>query len=69
MEFPRLKKFWVVLACLIAFSRVYFGLHFLSDVIIGGVIGYGIGALMVKLEKEKRFGEKAYKKLFGRKKK
>lgn len=31
-----------VLAFLIAFSRVYLGVHYLSDVIAGAIIGYGI---------------------------
>ena len=67
-EFPRLKYAWVIFASLIAFSRVYFGLHFLSDVIAGGLIGYLIGMIMIKIEKNNKFGEKVYKKikkLFG----
>jgi len=62
-EFPRLKYVWVIFATLIAFSRVYFGLHFLSDVIAGGLIGYLIGAIIIKIEKENKFGEKVYKKV------
>ena len=33
---------WNVLAILIAFSRIYLGVHYLSDVIAGAIIGYGI---------------------------
>ncbi len=62
-EFPRLKKFWLVLAILIGFSRVYFGLHFLSDVLTGGLIGYFIGIWIIKLEKEEKFGEEILKRL------
>ncbi len=62
-EFPRLKYAWVIFASLIAFSRVYFGLHFLSDVIAGGLIGYLIGMIMIKIEKNNKFGEKVYKKI------
>src|SRR3989344_4536443 len=61
-EFPKLKYFWIAFAALVAFSRIYFGLHFLSDVIAGGLIGYLIGTLVVKLEREKKFGEKIYDK-------
>ena len=32
-EFPKFKYVWIVFACLVAFSRVYLGLHFLSDII------------------------------------
>lgn len=65
-EFPKLKKLWIALAILVAFSRVYFGLHFASDVIIGGIIGYGIGSLAIKTEKENHWGKKIYKKIFGK---
>ena len=64
-EFPRLKYIWIVFAGLVAFSRVYFGLHFLSDIIAGGLIGYLLGMLILIAEKESKFGEKAYKKVFG----
>jgi undecaprenyl-diphosphatase len=63
-QFPKLKKFWIVFAVLVAFSRVYFGLHFISDVIAGGLIGYLIGVIVVKEEKENRFGQKIYDKIF-----
>ena len=39
---------WVVLAALISFSRVYFGLHYLSDVIAGAAIGLMIGFFVKK---------------------
>lgn len=61
-EFPRLKYMWIVFAGLVGFSRVYFGAHFLSDVLVGGLIGYLIGVLVVKIENKKKFGEKAVKK-------
>ncbi len=62
-EFPRFKYLWIIFACLVAFSRVYFGVHFMSDVIFGGLIGYLLGLLIVKQEKEYKFGEKIYKKI------
>lgn len=65
-EFPKFKYVWIVFASLVAFSRVYFGLHFLSDVIVGGLIGWILGVLIIKGERENRFGEKVYKKIFGR---
>ncbi len=45
------KKFaplFYFLAFGIAYSRVYLGLHWLSDVIIGGMIGYVISKLFLK---------------------
>jgi membrane-associated phospholipid phosphatase len=29
-------------------SKVYFGVHYLSDVLVGGLIGYTIGWLVFK---------------------
>ncbi|MDD5012683.1 MAG: phosphatase PAP2 family protein [Candidatus Nanoarchaeia archaeon] len=63
-QFPRLKKFWLAFAVLVAFSRVYFGVHFVSDVIAGGILGYLIGMIIMKLEKKYNFGKKVYEKIF-----
>lgn len=63
-EFPKFKYFWILFAVLVSFSRIYLGLHYLSDVIAGGLIGYLIGAIIVKVEEEKKFGERIYKKIF-----
>lgn len=60
-EFPKFKYVWIVFASLVAFSRVYFGLHFLSDVIAGGAIGYLLGVIVIKIEKENKFWERIMK--------
>ena len=49
-EFPKFKYVWLVFACLVAFSRVYFGAHYLSDVLSGAILGYVIGLIIVSLE-------------------
>jgi len=63
-QFPKLKKFWIAFAVLVGFSRLYFGVHFVSDVLVGGVIGYLIGISIVKLEKETQIGKKVYERIF-----
>lgn len=63
-QFPKLKKFWIAFAVLVAFSRLYFGVHFVSDVLSGGLIGYLIGLAIIKIEKKKAFGQKIYNKIF-----
>jgi len=63
-QFPKLKYYWIAFAVLVGFSRVYFGLHFMSDVIAGGAIGYLLGVVVIRLEEEYKFGEKVYKKIF-----
>jgi undecaprenyl-diphosphatase len=64
-EFPRFRYVWIAFACLVALSRVYFGVHFLSDVIAGALIGYLIGTVVVKGEKEYKLSEKILRKIFG----
>lgn len=41
--------FWFIFAFLVAFSRVYFGFHFLSDVVFGAFAGYFIGSYLLEL--------------------
>ena len=60
-EFPRFKFFWLGFAILVAFSRIYFNLHFLSDVIAGALLGYLIGLFFVRLEERYRMGMKLFK--------
>jgi undecaprenyl-diphosphatase len=53
-EFRKFKYFWIALAIIIAISRLYLEVHYLSDVIFGGLIGYFIG-YFVLLAREKYY--------------
>ena len=66
-EFPRFRYVWIIFAGLVAFSRVYFGLHFMSDVLTGGLIGLILGWIVIFLEEKYKFGEKIYKKILKKK--
>ncbi len=65
-EFPKLKYAWLIFAVLVAFSRAYFGLHYLSDVLSGALIGYAIGFFIVKYEEENKIRERIYRGIFGK---
>ena len=59
-EFPKFKWFWIMFAFVVAFSRIYLKVHYLSDVIFGAILGYAIGFIFVHLEE--RYG--VFKKWF-----
>jgi undecaprenyl-diphosphatase len=42
-EYPKLKYAWIVFAIVICFIRIYFPVHYLSDILFGSLIGYIIG--------------------------
>lgn len=48
-EYPRLKWYWLIFSILVVFSRLYFNVHYLSDVLFGILLGYIIGLLFLKL--------------------
>lgn len=57
-EYKKFKYIWIIFAVIVGFSRVYFGMHFLSDVIAGAIIGYLIGLFVLKLDKDLDIGRK-----------
>jgi undecaprenyl-diphosphatase len=40
---PRAAPFFFLLATAVAFSRVYVGVHYVSDVVVGALLGTGVG--------------------------
>jgi len=54
-EFPKLKYWWLAFAVIIAISRVYLGVHFLSDVIAGAILGYCIGEFIIAVKMRRIF--------------
>jgi undecaprenyl-diphosphatase len=46
-EYPHFKSFWIGFAVLVAFSRLYLGVHYFSDVMAGAFIGLLIGDAML----------------------
>lgn len=47
--FPRFKIAFYTIASLIAFSRVYVGVHYPSDVVAGAILGYCIAFVLIKI--------------------
>ena len=56
-EFKKIRYVWFAFACLVAFSRVYFGVHYMSDVLAGALIGYLIGYLIMRIEEKKGYSK------------
>lgn len=62
-EFKKFRYFWLIFACLVGFSRAYLGVHYLSDVLSGAIIGYLIGYSMILIEEKYKPGLFLMKKL------
>jgi len=50
-HFPKARSAVYVLAVLIGISRIYFGVHYLSDVLAGFLLGAVLGRLSIFLER------------------
>jgi len=51
--YPKLKLLWILSACFVAFSRIYIGVHYLSDIITGALIGYFTSLFIINLKQGK----------------
>jgi len=51
-EYPQMKWFWILFAVIVAVSRLYLDVHFLSDVIAGALIGYSVGKTVIYIKKK-----------------
>jgi undecaprenyl-diphosphatase len=48
-RFPRYRVIFFIVAAFIGWTRIYLGLHYPTDVIAGGLLGYGITKLFLKI--------------------
>jgi membrane-associated phospholipid phosphatase len=60
ITFKRFRYVWLVFAVLAAFSRIYLGAHYLSDVIFSMILGLAIGYFFIWAENKYRISR-----LFG----
>lgn len=51
-HFPPIRIFAAVMAVLISFSRVYNGVHYPTDIVLGGLLGIIIALLVLKFSKK-----------------
>lgn len=71
LHHKKLKKYYFILAFLIAFSRIYLGKHFPSDILGGIALGLAVGYISDRMTRNLSLSGKksAEKKQFRRKKK
>jgi undecaprenyl-diphosphatase len=71
-HFPSLRYVFMSMAALISFTRIYFGVHYLSDVVWGAFLGFGLGWYAAQDHGKNKFSitafelrRKAFHVLFG----
>lgn len=50
--YPKLKWLWIIFTILIVISKLYLGMHYLSDAVAGALIGFTIGIGIVHIKKK-----------------
>jgi undecaprenyl-diphosphatase len=50
-KYPKFKYLFYAISLLVLYNRVYLGLHYFTDLIVGAIIGYVIGLFFVKYSK------------------
>ncbi len=45
------KSFYYLVAFLIAYSRIFLFCHYFLDVLVGGILGYGIGKIILRIKR------------------
>ena len=55
-EYPKYLWIWLLILIVIVFTRFYIGVHYLSDLIAGAMLGYLIGLFVLWLDKKYGFG-------------
>jgi undecaprenyl-diphosphatase len=48
-KMPYISWFLVIWAAVVAYSRVYLGVHFPGDILVGAILGFGLGLAMGKI--------------------
>jgi undecaprenyl-diphosphatase len=48
-QYPKLKWWLLIIGFLICFSRIYLGVHYLSDIVVGGFVGGFIAFVIYKI--------------------
>lgn len=56
--YPRFRLAWWSVAVAVSFSRIYNGVHFISDVLVGGLIGFTFSFLIIRwFDRKKVMGQ------------